>query len=140
MDPRKGHDEVFLGGSCNPTTWRKDVAIPICEKANVSFYNPQVDDWHSGLIALENKAKEEAKVRLFVIDSQTRALSSCIEVAELVTRGQLVVLVIQEIEENAVINGDVIGPKERKDLNRSRSYLADLVHRVGRYMYLHILG
>lgn len=34
-----GYD-VFLGGSCNPTTWRKDVAIPYLQDAGVSFYNP----------------------------------------------------------------------------------------------------
>lgn len=32
--------EVFLGGSCNPTTWRADVAIPTLQKLGISFYNP----------------------------------------------------------------------------------------------------
>jgi sodium-dependent dicarboxylate transporter 2/3/5 len=32
--------EVFLGGSCNPTTWRADVAIPALQKLGISFYNP----------------------------------------------------------------------------------------------------
>lgn len=32
--------EVFLGGSCNPTTWRADVAIPTLDKMGISFYNP----------------------------------------------------------------------------------------------------
>lgn len=32
--------EVFLGGSCNPTTWRADVAIPTLDKLGISFYNP----------------------------------------------------------------------------------------------------
>lgn len=32
--------EVFLGGSCNPTTWRADVAIPELDKLGISFYNP----------------------------------------------------------------------------------------------------
>ena len=68
---------------------------------------------------------------LFVIDSQTRALSSMIEVAELVTSGRVVVLVIEEIPEDAVIDGVLVGSRERKDMNRSRSYLADLVHRKG---------
>ncbi|CAI6342780.1 unnamed protein product [Macrosiphum euphorbiae] len=37
--------DVFLGGSCNPTTWRQDLAIPYLQDAGVSFYNPQVDHW-----------------------------------------------------------------------------------------------
>lgn len=32
--------EVFLGGSCNPTTWRFDVAMPELSKLGISFYNP----------------------------------------------------------------------------------------------------
>jgi hypothetical protein len=32
--------EVFLGGSCNPTTWRFDVAMPELQKLGISFYNP----------------------------------------------------------------------------------------------------
>ena len=32
--------EVFLGGSCNPTTWRADVAIPTLNQLGISFYNP----------------------------------------------------------------------------------------------------
>jgi hypothetical protein len=34
--------KVFLGGSCNPTTWRRGIAMPILEEAGVPFYNPQV--------------------------------------------------------------------------------------------------
>lgn len=32
--------EVFLGGSCNPTTWRKEVAIPLLKKHSITFFNP----------------------------------------------------------------------------------------------------
>lgn len=32
--------EVFLGGSCNPTTWRTDTAIPELQKYGISYYNP----------------------------------------------------------------------------------------------------
>ena len=32
--------EVFLGGSCNPTTWRRDAAIPALHKAGVTYFNP----------------------------------------------------------------------------------------------------
>ena len=31
---------VFLGGSCNPTTWRKDIVIPFLKKHAITFYNP----------------------------------------------------------------------------------------------------
>lgn len=31
---------VFLGGSCNPTTWRGDIAIPMLKQLSITFYNP----------------------------------------------------------------------------------------------------
>ena len=32
--------QVFLGGSCNPTTWRRDIAMPMLTNHGISFYNP----------------------------------------------------------------------------------------------------
>lgn len=42
LKPTDGNNapEVFLGGSCNPTTWRADVAMPTLKKLGISFYNP----------------------------------------------------------------------------------------------------
>ena len=31
---------VFLGGSCNPTTWRKEAAIPVLQREGITYYNP----------------------------------------------------------------------------------------------------
>ena len=36
------HSHVFLGGSCSPTTWRRDIIMPMLERANISCFNPQV--------------------------------------------------------------------------------------------------
>lgn len=33
---------VFLGGSCNPTTWRKDIAIPMLKALNITYYDPVI--------------------------------------------------------------------------------------------------
>merc|ERR1712093_774308 len=121
--------EVFLGGSCNPTTWRRDVAIPKLESAGVSYYNPQVPDWHEGLMKLEAAAKAEASMMLFIVDNMTRGLVSLIEIAELVTEGRTVVLLVQDIAEGAEIEGEVVSASERKDLNRVRTYVKDLVER-----------
>ena len=40
--PFPGACNVFLGGSCNPTTWRVDLAVPFCDEHGISLYNPQV--------------------------------------------------------------------------------------------------
>ena len=78
--PHSDQPEVFLGGACDPTTWRFDVAMPILEAAGVSFYNPQVKEWHSGLIALENNAKAGADVLIMVLSRKTRGLATLVEV------------------------------------------------------------
>lgn len=31
---------VFLGGSCNPTTWRQEIVIPYLIRHNIPFFNP----------------------------------------------------------------------------------------------------
>ena len=38
------NNKVFLGGSCNPTTWRRDIAMPLMEQSGVLYYNPQVEE------------------------------------------------------------------------------------------------
>ena len=127
--------KVFLGGSCNPTTWRKNIAIPLFERAGVEYYNPQVDEWHDDLIAIEARNKEEASILFFVVDGQTRAIASMIEISEYISTGRRVVLVIEDISNGQVIGGQEITGRDLKDLNRGRAYVADVAnrHRVKPY-------
>ena len=121
------HHEVFLGGSCGETTWRHEIVMPLLDSAMVTFYNPQVDEWHSGLVETEANAKTEASVLLFVVDDSTRALASLVEVAATVSSGKNVVVVVQYIAENTSIAGDLVSENERKDLNRGRHYLVSVI-------------
>ena len=116
---------VFLNGSCNPTTWRRDVAIPLLESAGVTYYNPQVDNWTPDMIDKEARAKEQAKVHLFVIDSLTRAIASMVEAAYYSGQGRRVVLVVHMIESPEIATGEQL-----KDLNRGRIYLQNLVSKL----------
>ena len=118
---------VFLGGSCNPTTWRKDIAIPRLQKAKLTFYNPQVDDWSPELVDIEARAKENADILLFVIDDQTRAVASIAEAAYYIGTGRKVVLVVQKFVGYESVYS--IHPNEFKDLNRGRTYLEDFAKR-----------
>ena len=136
--------EVFLGGACNPTTWRHTTAIPFLEDRGVTFYNPQVgaggtargkvegrgergvagedpgltshpvarlqvENWYPELVEQEAKAKDDAEVVFFVVGPETRAIASMIEVAELITSGRQVVLVLQDVSSDVVMNGHVRG-------------------------------
>jgi raw len=121
--------QIFLGGSCNPTTWRKDTAMPFLEATGVAFYNPQVDDWHEGLVKLEADAKAESEILLFVIDGQTRAIASILEATEYTVAGRDVLLVIDDMVDGAEVDGEKVSGRQLKDLNRARSYLRDLASR-----------
>lgn len=122
--------QVFLGGSCNPTNWRMAEVIPQLKFAGVAFYNPQVEDWHDGLVALEAAAKAESQVLLFVIDAQTRAIASILEATEYSVAGRMVILVVDDIKDGTLISNQMITGRELNDLNRARAYLRDI---AGRY-------
>lgn len=129
---------LFLGGSCNPTTWRRDIAIPMLDAFGVSYYNPQVENWSPELVALEAAAKTEAVQVLFVIDHQTRAVASMLEATELVAstrRPGDVLLVIHDITDGTQIDGQTITGRELKDLNRARTYLRELATARGLPVY-----
>lgn len=101
--------EVFLGGSCNPTTWRADVAIPTLNKLGISFYNPQVSDWTPDLIELEHRAKEKARVLFFVMDSETRATAGAIEAAHIAgLNTKQLVLVLHPYKPNQKILNETV--------------------------------
>ena len=133
---------VFLGGACNPTTWRRDLLIPFLEDLGVSYYNPQIDEWHPGLIAVERKAKDNAKIHFFVVNNQTRGLASMIEVAELVSRAffsrsdiRVLVMIDDVPKETHSIRGETLTKSAIEDLNRARIYLRDIVNLHGGLLY-----
>ncbi|XP_066159323.1 uncharacterized protein raw isoform X2 [Euwallacea fornicatus] len=123
--------EVFLGGSCNPTTWRADTAIPELQKQGISFYNPQVSMWAPELLDQEHDAKQSASVLLFVIDSQTRSTVGMLEVAYLVACGRCVVVVAQPYKIGQTIMGEVISEGEYEELVQGQKSLLDLIKSKG---------
>lgn len=136
MNSTAAGTQVFLGGSCDPTSWRREVAIPALERAGVSFYNPQVDDWSPELVGIEAAAKAAAQTCLFVIDSQTRAVASGYEALEVALTGHDAALVILDIEDGLVIDGEPpVTGRQLKDLNRGRVYLRDAATRNGIRVY-----
>ncbi|XP_003743300.1 uncharacterized protein LOC100897742 [Galendromus occidentalis] len=122
--------EVFLGGSCNPTQWRRDEAIPALKSAKVTFYNPQTEDWLPDLINLEQQAKDHARVLLFVHDKETRSLASMVEVGERsALKKQTLVLVIEELGDQVM--GEKLSEGELKEMRRGRNYMRDIAEMCG---------
>ena len=64
--------------------------------------------WHPGLIALEEEAKQSATVLFFVIDNQTRGVSSMLEASYLAASGRELVLVVSRHASGATICGEKI--------------------------------
>ncbi|OWY96391.1 hypothetical protein PHMEG_00033349 [Phytophthora megakarya] len=122
---------VFLGGSCNPTTWRHDVAMPMLDAARVHYFNPQVDEWFEELIQIEARAKETAQMVLMVVDGITRSIVCINEAVEYICRGRKVMLVVDDIEEGAQVAGKLLSKTELADLNGARQCLRDLAHKRG---------
>ncbi|KAL0124732.1 hypothetical protein PUN28_006530 [Cardiocondyla obscurior] len=122
--------EVFLGGSCNPTTWRSDIAIPTLQNLGITYYNPQVSQWGPELIAQEYEAKQTARVLLFVIDNQTRNSAGIIEAAQLAaTRSESLVLVIYPYRQGQTILGETVSVQEYYDLMNGLLVLQYLMER-----------
>jgi len=132
--------DVFLGGSCNPTVWRFEIAMPFCDQYGISYYNPQVEEWSDELVELEARAKQDSEFLFFVIDSQTRALASIVEATEYICTGREVILVIFELEEGVDIAGHKLEKREVNDLNRGRRYLQDVASRHGVVVHNNVIA
>ncbi|XP_013166433.1 PREDICTED: uncharacterized protein LOC106116920 [Papilio xuthus] len=100
--------EVFLGGSCNPTTWRSDIAIPMLKKMGITYFNPQVEDWSTELMEVEHRAKCAARALLFVLDSETRAVAASVEAAHLAAAPRDLLLVLRPYARHQLIGNETI--------------------------------
>ncbi|TNN15403.1 hypothetical protein EWB00_001283 [Schistosoma japonicum] len=124
--------EVFLGGACNPTTWRKDVAIPILDRLGLTYYNPQVDDWSPGLMEVEREAKSLSDILLFVFENwKTRGLVSLLEATYLASQRMPLILCISKTEEsNLSVAGENITKLEYHFLEEAMGYFVRMVRRL----------
>lgn len=128
---RRTEYQVFLGGSCNPTTWRKDLAVPALKAAGVTYYNPQMDEWGPHLVELEQQAKRCAQLKFFVIDNKTRGVASMVEIAHLAASKAQLIVVMQDFEKGMTIDGVTLSDREVLDLNRGHDFLCHLLYEHG---------
>jgi len=128
--------DVFLGGSCNPTTWRHDTAIPHLKSQNITYYNPQQANWVPEMIELEHQAKQSSRVLLFVVANQTRNVSSMIEISYFaggsVVKGRRLVTYLETYPgPGHRIQDEAISGQEFEDLTAGLITLHDLIERQG---------
>ena len=73
----KAVKRVFLGGTCNDSTWRGR----LIEKLEIDYFNPVVEDWTPECMAEEIKQRESCDFVLYVI---TPLMSGFYSIAEVV--------------------------------------------------------
>ena len=74
--------KIFLGGTCNNSTWRNEL-IPILEKYHIQYFNPIVDDWTEKCVEIENQEKDVyCDCHLYVITPKMTGVYSIAEVIE----------------------------------------------------------
>jgi hypothetical protein len=69
---------VFLGGTCNGSTWRNEL-IPMLD---VDYFNPVVEDWTPDCQAEELRQRKTCDMILYTITSQMAGVYSIAEVVD----------------------------------------------------------
>jgi len=124
--------DVFLGGSCNPTTWRQDTAIPHFKSQGITFYNPQQANWVPEMIELEHQAKVTSHILFYVVNEQTRNVASMIEVCQFAGNNRRLVVVLNPYPgPDHAINGEQLSKTEYDDLQGAMETVQDLIERQG---------
>ena len=70
--------KVFLGGTCNESTWRAD----LIKLLNIEYFNPVVDDWTPECMDEEIKQRKECDFCLYVITPKMTGVYSIAEVVD----------------------------------------------------------
>ncbi len=124
--------DVFLGGSCNPTVWRKDIAIPHFKSRGITFYNPQQSNWVPEMIELEHQAKQTSQLLFFVVNEKTRNVVSMIEISYMAGKKRKLICYLGKYpERNHKISNEAVGRSEWLDLHAGLTVVNDLVERQG---------
>jgi len=70
--------KVFLGGTCNGSTWRNRI-IPMLE---IDYFNPVVDDWTPDRMVEEIKQRENCDFVLYTITPKMAGVYSIAEAVD----------------------------------------------------------
>lgn len=70
--------KVFLGGTCNESTWREEL-IPYLKKMDIEYFNSVVDDWTPECQEEEYRQKEICDIHLYLITKKMKGVFSIAE-------------------------------------------------------------
>lgn len=70
--------KVFLGGTCNNSTWRKILKSTLC----IEYFDPVVDDWTPDCMEEEKRQRDSCDYCLYVITPEMTGVYSIAEVVD----------------------------------------------------------
>jgi len=72
---------VFLGGTCNDSTWRNNMMVYLRDEG-LEYFNPVVDNWTYEAMANERRERETCDICLYVITPKMTGVYSIAEVVD----------------------------------------------------------
>ena len=73
--------KVFLGGTCNESTWR-DRIITYLDDAGIEYFNPIVEDWTEDCMVEEIKQRGICDICLYAVTPRMTGVFSIAEVVD----------------------------------------------------------
>lgn len=70
--------KVFMGGTCNESTWRNRMITML----NIEYFNPVVTDWTPACMAEELRQRETCDLLLYAITPKMTGIYSIAEVVD----------------------------------------------------------
>ena len=88
---------VFLGGTCNGSTWR-DELMPMLDQEKISAFNPVVETWDEEAQKNEDYHKENDDLTLYVLTPEMKGIYGVFELAMDTCKrpGRVVACIVQE--------------------------------------------
>lgn len=127
---------VFLGGTCNGSTWR-DELIPLLDQNKIDAFNPVVDDWNEEAQKREDFHKENDDYTLYVLTPEMSGVYSVFEVAmDSCKRPGRVICCILNERDGKVFEGQIEKnmKKIKKDLINNGTLCFDTLEEVSDYL------
>lgn len=95
---------VFLGGTCNESTWRDK----LIDGLKMSYFNPVVQDWKEDDKEKENQIKDSADFNLFVFTPKHTGYFSFVEAALLAVKSaSRTILCVLQDDDGSTFDDDI---------------------------------
>ncbi len=102
--------KVFLGGTCNNSTWR-DKLIPTLLAKKIDYFNPIVENWTPEDQKKEDKEKALCDIHLYVITPKMTGVFSIAEVTQdsiKLPRGDTILIILTEDDDLTFSNSQLM--------------------------------